>query len=408
MLLKSYTRCLVLLSLTAMLASSVHSQQTAALIGTAKFFRPDDPQRPDLPQLGVQYSTVLVASDGATASVKATLPDIIVPHEKDWWRVGVKFDCQTMERPDTTQESPDTEAGDWVEQLYVSRIGEVPQVLPGFSPSTDACPAQLVADFKRGKDRRAPKDAADLVGAAPFQPCVYRTVTITAVTPNFVSTTDHGGNSGECETRGFSWTDGASTQRMEDSMPVPYSDVLGQQGWEEYNRVLVESGKALADSGFNCDLSEEALKQKEPQMAHDIGWYLGRAEGRWMAVASYQPGNASCQYAGALSLRLPKEVVGYDTLRPEWASLERQLRGLRDAFTSPAGDLLVAIRESQVEIYALRGQKVGDKLVALPADRVVMVQWAAGKYVDGWVKEMQTWEKKTLPPPMIRKQEDTN
>jgi hypothetical protein len=409
MLPRNLMRIVALLIFSGLLPFSAYSQQTAVLIGTATFSRHDDSRAFDQPQLGIRYGTVLIATDGSTASVRATLPDIVVPHRTDWWRVGVRFDCQAFEVPDAEQPSADAPKQWWVEQLYVSRIGEVPQVFPPYPQTTVACPAALVADFKAGKNLRASHDAAGSSDDSFLQPCLFSTIAISALTSNFISVRNHSANSEECEARGFRWTDGAYTQRLEDPAPVTYSDLLGQKGWDEYNRVLIESGKNLANAGFNCELSEEELKAKEPQpqTPHDIGWYLDREKGKWTAVASYQPGNAACQYGGTLSLPLPKNVtIENAMLRPEWASLERQIKGLRDAFTSPAGDLLVAVRESQVEIYALKERKIGKRLLSLPADRVVMVQWAGGKYVDAWVAAFQEWQNKTLPAATISKPQD--
>jgi len=402
-----YARCLALLCITAIFVPSALAQETAVLIGIAKFFRPIDPALPDHPQLGVQYNTVLIVRDGAKAHIRATLPDIIVPHERDWWRVGVRVDCQIRTEPDDTGESVDKKVEDWVEQLYMSRIRKAPQVPDPFGERAESCPAQLVADFRRAKDSRITTAEADQNAAWPFEPCIYRTATITAVTPNFVSTTHHGGNSGFCETSGFSWSDGVSTLRIEDSSLAAYSDVVGDEGLAEYNRELVESGKALETYGFNCALSQEGGHANSAE-ATDTGWFLQRNEGKWIALALEQPGRADCQYGGPLSLPLPRELVGYDTLQPEWSSLERQIHGLHDAFTSPAGDLVVAVKESQVEIYGLTGKKVGSKLLTLPANRVVMVQWARGKHVNAWVKELQRWQRKGLPPTVIRKAVDSD
>jgi hypothetical protein len=106
---------------------------------------------------------------------------------------------------------------------------------------------------------------------------------------------------------------------------------------------------------------------------------------------------------GSLSLPLPGEMVGRDVLRSGWASLQRQIPGLQDAFTFSAGDLLVAVTKSQFEIYRLEGHRVGRKLLASPADRVIMVQWATGKTVRKWVEELQVWQQKGLPVPVLER-----
>ncbi len=370
---------------------------------------PPDQFHPVQIQLGIRYSTVLILHEGLKASVRATLPDIVVPRKDNFWRVGVRTDCQIESEPDERREGGAVKKQEnWVEQLYISPIGQAPQVPTAFYDPQTPCPAQLMADFKKGQDSRQTKEKAQYTDQGRFGPCMYSMIAIMSVTPSFVSTRYHGGNFG-CETHGFSWTDRASVSRLDDGAPVQYSHLLGDDGWQEYNRVLIESGKDLESSGLNCGIhAAEHLDPSDPLRTRDIGWDLEREKGKWAAEALYQPGNALCQYGGRLSLALPKELVGDDVLRPDWASLEMQIKGLKDAFTSPTGDLVVAVTESKMEVYALNGQQVGKKLLALPADRVVMVQWATGKYVKAWASELQKWQRNGLPPSAIRKQQDNN
>ena len=400
MLLKKCISCLLLASGTAVVASSAAQHASAALIGIARYFGPQDAARPLDAQLGIEYHTVLIVFDGSKASVQATLPDVIVPHGQDWWRVGVKFDCQVESARDFTGD--DREKGDihkWSERLYSSRIEQAPQVLPSrFGPGSGTCSDQTIADFKRAIDSRQTAQFSDW---EPFQPCIYSAVAITGVTPDFVSTREHDGNSSECETTGFSWNDAASTRRIDDPKPVQYSELFGYEGWEEYNRTLVAAGKDLAAHGMNCELSEDDLNSEDPRDTHDTGWYLQRRKGKWGAMAMLQLGNAVCQYESPLPRVLPAELVGYDRLRPGWAALSRQLEGLEDAFTSPSGDLAVAVYPTQIETYALQGQRADNQLLALPGDRVVMVQWAEGKYVDAWERELKFWQRRGLPTPVV-------
>ena len=403
--------CLSLALLTTMFSLTSRAQQSAALVGIAKYSRPDDPVHPDQAQLGIQYSTVLIVRDGSEAAVKITMPDIIVPHGKNWWRVGVTIGCHVhpQESSGDEEEQPSNHGHyeAWFEQSYSSPLEKAPEVPSIYDQPGVPCPAQLIDDFRTGKDSRRPSNAPPPGDwELPFQPCIYKSVAITAVTTSFVSTLYHGGNSADCETRGFSWSDGGSVSSLEDLKPVSYGDLLKQKGLEEYKRVLIESGKELESDGMNCGLSEEAFDTSHRWAIDGTGWLLTREKGKWEAVALLQPGNAACQYGGSLSLPLTEELVGHDVLRPEWASLQRQITGLQDAFTSPEGDLIVAVTKSQIEIYSLKGRRVGHRLLALPADRVVMVQWATGKYVGKWAEGLHVWQQKGLPPVVVRKPQD--
>jgi len=398
---------LAIVLLTVMLSSSARGQQSTVLVGTAKYFAPDDPMHPDQVHLGTRYSTVLITMNGAKAIAEVTLPDIIVPHGKEWWRVGVRFGCQVRaaETDDDEENVPQKQAHEeWFEQSYSSAIEKTPQVPSQNDQLETLCPAQLIHDFEIAKDSRTPNDAPPVSDWEPFEPCIYESVAITAVTTNYISTTYHSGNSSACTTRGFTWGDGASVSSIEDLSSASYLDLPG--GLEEYERVLIESEKDLQSEGLNCGLSQEEFDQANRWAVDGKGWFLSHEKGKWKAVALLQPGNASCQYGGSLSLPLPEEIVGHDVLRPGWASLQRQIPELQDAFASPAGDLVVAVKKSQLEIYRLEGQRVGHKLLALPANRVVMVQWATGKNVRRWVEELQAWQQKGLPAPVVLQRPD--
>src|SRR5258708_5495209 len=244
------TGCLLLLSLAATLAPPSRAQQSGVLIGIAKDLMPPDQFHPVQIQLGIRYSTVLILHEGLKASVRATLPDIVVPRKDNFWRVGVRTDCQIESEPDERREGGAVKKQEnWVEQLYISPIGQAPQVPTAFYDPQTPCPAQLMADFKKGQDSRQTKEKAQYTDQGRFGPCMYSMIAIMSVTPSFVSTRYHGGNFG-CETHGFSWTDRASVSRLDDGAPVQYSHLLGDDGWQEYNRVLIESGKDLESSGL--------------------------------------------------------------------------------------------------------------------------------------------------------------
>jgi hypothetical protein len=387
-----------------MLSSQSQAQQSAVLVGTAKYFAPDDPVHPDQVRLGTRYSTVLITLNGSKANAEVTLPDIIVPHGKEWWRVGVRIGCQVRaeETGDDREDEPWKKAHEeWFEQSYSAPIEKTPRIPSENGEPGVSCQAQLIHDFETATDSRIPKNAPPVSDWEPFLPCIYGSVSITAVTTNYISTTYHGGNGAACETRGFSWSDGASVSSIEDLSSASYFDLPG--GLEEYKRSVIDSGKALESEGFGCAPSEEDFDQANRGAIDGKGWFLSHEKGKWTAAALLQPGNATCQYGGNLLLPLPEKMVGRDVLRPGWASLQSQIPGLQDAFTSPAGDLLVAVTKSQIEIYRLAGHRVGRKLLASPADRVVMVQWATGKYVRKWVEELQVWQQKGLPVPVLER-----
>jgi hypothetical protein len=228
-------------------------------------------------------------------------------------------------------------------------------------------------------------------------PCSFRTETIWFVNSRFVSTDFYQGKSEECEPRGFSWFGETHVLPLGGSAPVSFKELTGDDGWEAYNFAVQEASYNLQENGANCEVFTERSKVLE-----DTNWTLRRDHGKWIAVLRWQIGAGACEYLDNIDLALPTLVTDYDTLHPSWPILEKQIKDLRDAFTSPAGNLLLARTDTSVAIYATSADKVGAKLLELPGGRIVMAQWAEGKYADQWRKQLSAWQLKGLPPLVLQ------
>jgi hypothetical protein len=372
--------------LLACFGQPVSAQKSALLVGVSTR---ETPSNPDFVEQRNQ--TFLIGSDGRTAELVATLPDIIAPHGHGFWRVGVATTCNmstTQEASSEKDTGAERESDDssWGETVYVSPIEVSPKVSASHQPPNQPCDP----NGPEGVRNFAPK----MMNGTP---CDFDTETISFVSSQFVSVDYHEGKSEECEPRGFAWYGSTHVLRWGGTEPVSFKELTGNVGWEAYNATVRESSYNLQEDGANCETFSE-----HSEVVEDTNWTLHRKNGKWIAALSWQIDSGACEYGGDIDLVLPKTLTDYDTLRPSWSLLANQIKNLNDAFTSPAGNLLLARTDSSVAVYAMNAGRVRQKLLELPAGRIVMVQWATGKYVDVWTKQLSEWEKKGLPPQIFQ------
>lgn len=352
----------VLALLLGATASPVRAQKTALLVGISTR------EAPSLPEFIEQRNqTILIESDGKTAKLVATLPDIIVPHGGGFWRVGMATSCTlpstqsaAAKSDETSQEHNDSS---WDEAFYMSPIEVSPKVLTlNKSPGQSCDP----------------------------NPCTFHGETIWFVTSRFVSTDFYQGQSDACDPMGSGYAE-THVFRLGGVDAISLKKLTGADGWEAYNIAVRDASYNLQQESANCEVFGD-----RSEVLQDTNWTLHRKQGKWSAMLRWQIGSG-CEYVDDIDLELPRTITDYDTLRPSWASLEQQFQNLRDAFSSPAGNLLLVRTAASLAAYATDNGKVGPKLLELPAGRIVMAQWATGKYVDVWEKQLSSWERKGLP-----------
>lgn len=137
-----------------------------------------------------------------------------------------------------------------------------------------------------------------------------------------------------------------------------------------------------------CSDSKGELSEKEEE------WSLDQEEGHSYGI---ERGVHQWVYASlfgyeswcALSSQPPRSVVGANELFPDWKQIKSAFPAAQDAFSSPAHDLLLVVTKAKLIVAPVRGGKIKKALgeTAL-SGKPVMVQWAIGRYVDAWTKEL--------------------
>jgi hypothetical protein len=133
--------------------------------------------------------------------------------------------------------------------------------------------------------------------------------------------------------------------------------------------------------------TEEFLKG-----AYEVTYGIERGRGKWYYtwLLGYSGGAARGYHTGcAVSVLPPKSLVGRNELFPGWNAIKDVYPDAEDAFSSPAHDLILVLYQNRLMVAPLQGGKVGKPLARLEVNgKPVMVEWALGKYVDAWTKEL--------------------
>lgn len=144
--------------------------------------------------------------------------------------------------------------------------------------------------------------------------------------------------------------------------------------------VKMKDVKACVDpQDENADYQEYAAQRET------IG--IVRARGQWrydggISLRAYQ---TNC----AASLVPPKSIVAQNELFPIWKEIKDVYPDAEDAFSSPNHDMLLVFYQNRLMVAPVWHGKVGKPLLRLEVEgKPVMVEWALGKYLDVWTKQL--------------------
>jgi hypothetical protein len=112
-----------------------------------------------------------------------------------------------------------------------------------------------------------------------------------------------------------------------------------------------------------------------------------RARGKWRydGAISLRGFSTNC----AVSLVPPKSIVAQTELFPRWKDVKDAYPDADDAFSSPNHDVLLVFYQNRLMVAPVRQGKVGKPLLRLEVNgKPVMAEWALGRYVDVWTKQL--------------------
>lgn len=355
----------------------------------------------------VQYETMWIVRDGSGAHVAATLPDIIVPRKTGFWRLGIAHTCQfTRPRNGSPTDHGNISTADIGYAVPVERAPLVQLNIP--DPACDPETAKRMFDdsyqLYAGDNPQPPHPNA------PSE-CGWQSLWFSSILPDLISVSYYQGLSETCDPRGGNsyqndWVQSPDTPISSSDQThshIPFDEVFGADGHRAWIRAVTASGP----SGDSClaDVPREELDDQ-------TGWSLLHFYGKWLTYAFVQKGKF-CAVAAYPKVAVLRWLTHAAPLPIPWPVLEKQLPGISDAYMSPSGSILLAIvskqdphpRQSQVISVALfdfSGNKLGTKLLDLPASDIVMAEWASGRYVQSWTDSLSALHSHGLPALVVR------
>ena len=127
------------------------------------------------------------------------------------------------------------------------------------------------------------------------------------------------------------------------------------------------------------------------------------------------PKSAGCvRRPGDPKIVVPRTLTHATPLPIPWAALETQLPGISDAYVPPGTSVLLVVQSKKsnanfeeppivsVALFDFSGNKLGAKLLDLPPTKIVMAEWATGRFVQSWTESLSVLQSQGLPAATIK------
>lgn len=326
------------------------------------------------------YETLWIVRD-ASRPLRATITELLVPRADGWWRLGTAAICPTG--------GPESESMD---VLWRARADSTPII------------SEICHELPRGElplpiyvEDSAAADSArkELVR------CSWSRIEIKFVSPDYLAVGERSGQTEECEPRGGRWYQSYYVSRFNGDSSLALTQVASARVDSVGRLALASDARVLAKD----EVCANIVNGFDPRELIEVGaaWYPSRVGGRWLPVLVEQLGTGECQLQPVVDVPLNTTFTGHDVLRPSWTALTKQVKGAHDAFSSPGGDLVIVRTADSLFVYAAGGGKLGRRIGAVPFSgrEIVMLQWATGRNVARWEREIATMMRTGLPSPKV-------
>jgi hypothetical protein len=210
------------------------------------------------------------------------------------------------------------------------------------------------------------------------EPCTTEYLDLHFVSPSHLSLSSRLWES-DCAARSFSDTYASWATTWERAEPVAFASLGTGAGaaYQEAARRALNVGTA-----FDEPQPQDSTCHAEP--LEQTGWRIERDSAGWRGTVFQQQGSELCILEGAVTWPMPAAVLGYADPPVPWEQVRRLEPGLRQGFVAPGGALVVLVTPAGSRLFGLSGSRAGQRLLDLPAGKVVMVQWATGRSVARW------------------------
>lgn len=356
----------------------------------------------DLPRF-VWYKTLLIIGDSTGARIAATLPDVIVPRSTVFWRVGIEHACySTAPTPGDPLHHGSIEIQDIV---YAAPVDKTPAVEVESGPC-DPETAQRVLDrsYVPWPSNRS-----------HYEECGGIRAQFKTVLPDLVSIS--AAEADMCEQSGGHNYEELWVQSPDDPMPpffetwqansipsatkIRFDQLFGAAGHKAWASAV---SNIIADPDGDCG-------DDDPNVMQQTGWNLEHIGGEWRTTAYVNVGGV-CEGLGHPRIDVPSSLTHAVPLPLPWSALKRQLPGISDAYFSPLGSVVLAVRSSagpasnethvaSVALFDFSDGKIGQQLLDLPTADIVMTEWATGRFVKSWTECLTALQRRGLAAPVF-------
>ncbi len=124
---------------------------------------------------------------------------------------------------------------------------------------------------------------------------------------------------------------------------------------------------------------------------------LFRREGQWrlnvpIMFSNWKESHNFIKDFKEIDCVIPEEMVSHDSLCMDWNDIKKAEPDLVDAVSSPDKKILVVQTSNVLKVYRDIQNGLGNPDLEIPIgsrDRMILNQWATGKYVNKWDSELQ-------------------
>lgn len=144
------------------------------------------------------------------------------------------------------------------------------------------------------------------------------------------------------------------------------------------------------------------LTKKEKELSKKYIDYsnftMMRETGRWVLQGKISPLNENGDsYNYRLSIKPNDNLLKYDTLVVPWRVIKNEVPFVKDAYTSPEGNIAIVIIDGELLVYEIKDNSLSEKPIERfdlkKGEQVIMAEWCASDYIDYWGNSFKEFQK---------------